>query len=59
LYEWDDAATARAYAEGLSRILRILSAPGSVGYELVEGITVAEYLNRSAQPPTTGVRDAA
>ena len=38
----DDATTARAYAEGLSRVLRLLSAPGSVSYELVEGTTVAE-----------------
>jgi hypothetical protein len=58
LYEWDDAATARAYAEGLSHILRILSAPGSVSYELVEGMTVAEYLSRSA-PSTTGAADPA
>jgi hypothetical protein len=59
LYEWDDATTARAYAEGLSRVLRLLSAPGSVGYELVEGTTVAEYLSRSTQPSSTGTVDAA
>jgi len=59
LYEWDDATTARAYAEGLSRVLRLLSAPGSVGYELVEGTTVAEYLSRSTQPSSTATVDAA
>lgn len=58
LYEWDDAVTARAYAEGLSRVLRLLSAPGSVGYELVEGTTVAEYLS-SNNPAGSGMVDAA
>ena len=59
LYEWDDATTARAYAEGLSQVLRLLSATGSVSYELVEGTTVAEYLSRSTQPSSTGTVDAA
>src|SRR3954468_9277796 len=44
LYEWDDADTARAYAEGLARILRALSTHGSVDYELTEHSTVADYL---------------
>ena len=44
LYEWDDAETARAYAEGLSKVLRALSTRGSVSYELVEGVTVDDYL---------------
>jgi hypothetical protein len=44
LYEWDDAVSARAYAEGLARVLRALSTPGSVSYELVEGLTVEDYL---------------
>jgi hypothetical protein len=44
LYEWDDAVSARAYAERLARVLRALSAPGSVSYELVEGLTVEDYL---------------
>ncbi len=47
LYEWDDADTARAYAEGLSRVLRALSTRGSVSYEVVEGETVAQYLSGS------------
>lgn len=59
LYEWNDAATARAYAEGLSRVLRLLSTPGSVRYKLVEGTTVAEYLSRSTLPSSTGTVDAA
>ena len=44
LYEWDDARTARAYGEGLSKVLRLLSVRGSVSYELRPGITVEEYL---------------
>jgi hypothetical protein len=48
LYEWDDEATARAYAEGLSKVLRLLSARGSVTYELVPGATVDGYLSRTA-----------
>jgi len=50
LYDWDDADEARAYAEGLSRILRLLSVPGSVSYELVPDVTVDEYLDRNASP---------
>jgi hypothetical protein len=49
LYEWDDAATARAYADGLAKVLRLLSTPGSVTYELIEGCTVDEYL-RAGEP---------
>src|SRR6476620_11555869 len=45
LYEWDDAPTARAYAEGLSKVLRLLSVRGSVSYELRSGCTVDEYLD--------------
>ncbi len=44
LYEWDDAATAEAYAEGLAKVLRLLSSRGSVTYELVGNSTVDEYL---------------
>ena len=59
LYEWDDAPTARAYAEGLARVLRVLSAPGSVSYELVEGMTVQDYLRRNAPAPATPSATAA
>ena len=45
LYEWDDAPTARAYAEGLSKVLRLLSVRGSVSYELRTGCSVDEYLD--------------
>jgi hypothetical protein len=53
LYEWDDAPTARTYAEGLARVLRVLSAPGSVSYDLVEGMTVDAYLHRNTLAPST------
>jgi hypothetical protein len=46
LYEWDDAATATAYAEGLSRVLRLLSVPGSVTYDVTAATTVDDYLAR-------------
>ena len=49
LYEWDDAGAARAYAEGLCKVLRLLSVPGSVTYELQPGQTVDEYLDRRRQ----------
>jgi hypothetical protein len=53
LYDWDDPGTARAYAEGLSVVLRALSAPGSVSYELVPGVDVDTYLRtrRTAGDP--------
>jgi len=47
VYEWDTAAQARAYAEGLARTLRLLSVPGSVSYELTPGSTVEGYLEAS------------
>jgi hypothetical protein len=44
LYEWNDAEGAVAYAEGLARVLRMLSTRGSVTYEVVPDLTVAAYL---------------
>jgi hypothetical protein len=44
LYEWDDAPTAGAYAEGLAAVLRLLSVPGSVSYEIRPGDDVDHYL---------------
>jgi len=44
LYEWDDATTARAYADGLCGVLRLLSVPGSVSYELIPDCDVDAYL---------------
>jgi hypothetical protein len=51
LYEWDDADTATAYAEGLGRVLRLLSVRGSVSYDVEPAMTVDEYLvgSRSAE----------
>jgi hypothetical protein len=45
LYEWDDAATAYAYAEGLAKVLLRLSIPNSVSYQLQSGVTVTQYLD--------------
>jgi hypothetical protein len=56
LYDWDDPTSARAYADGLSAVLRLLSVPGSVSYELVAGEDVATYLATSsatASSPTS------
>jgi hypothetical protein len=44
LYDWDDPASAAAYADGLCRVLRPLSVPGSVSYELIEDLNVDAYL---------------
>jgi hypothetical protein len=48
LYEWDDRATAHAYAEGLAKVLRLLSSAGSVSYELTEGVDLDDYLLQAA-----------
>jgi hypothetical protein len=50
LYEWDSADNGKAYAEGLSRVLRLLSVPGSVTHEVVPNCTVEAYLKKFAQP---------
>ena len=34
IYNWDGAANARTYVEALTRVLRPLSTPGSVWFEL-------------------------
>jgi hypothetical protein len=50
LYEWDDAAGALAYAEGLAAVLRVLSTRGTVTYEVVPDMTVPAYLAAHARP---------
>lgn len=52
LYQWDDAEGARAYAEGLSKVLRALSTAGSVSYELRPATTVEEYLEQARHNET-------
>ena len=37
LYEWDGEARARAYAETLCRLLRLVSEPGSVAFHVLPG----------------------
>lgn len=44
LYEWDDAPSAQAYTDGLCRVLRVVSVPGTVSHELVPCTTVDGYL---------------
>ena len=46
LYDWDDPIAADSYAQGLCRVLRLLSVPGSVSYELAENLDVDGYLRR-------------
>ena len=46
LYQWDGEGLARAYAEGLARVLSALSVEGSVSYELTPGL-VEDYLANS------------
>ena len=46
LYEWDDAESAEAYARGLAKVLRAISAPGSVSYEVAEVPSAGAYLAR-------------
>jgi hypothetical protein len=50
LYELDSGDDGKAYAEGLSRILRLLSVPGSVTHEVVPESTVEAYLAKFTQP---------
>jgi hypothetical protein len=45
LYEWDDAASARAYAEGLERVLRAIAVEGSVTHDLADAPSVGAYLS--------------
>jgi hypothetical protein len=53
LYEWDDVESARAYAERLTPVLRMLARPGSVTYELVTEPSLDAYLRRAAEPPSS------
>jgi hypothetical protein len=48
LYEWAGADDAGAYAEGLCRVLELLSVKGSVSYELVPDSTVDNYVAEAA-----------
>lgn len=49
LYDWDDPAAAAAYADGLAKVLRPLSVPGSVSCEVVADLDVEAYLRRAGQ----------
>lgn len=45
VYEWDGADQAGAYAETLSRLLRLASTPGSVRYHVVPGVRRDVYVD--------------
>jgi hypothetical protein len=45
LYEWDDAAAAGAYADGLERVLRKIAVEGSVSHEVADAPSVGAYLS--------------
>jgi hypothetical protein len=53
LYEWGGAAKAEHYARSLWRVLALVSAPGSIGYQILPGIRPADALGR---PPALGDR---
>jgi hypothetical protein len=60
IYEWDGAANARTYAEALTRVLCLLSTPGSVWYELHPASELEPFLRarqvdrRPAGEPAAG-----
>lgn len=58
VYDWDDPRRARAYAEGLGAVLRIVSVPGTVSYELVAGEDVATYLAATSPLAPSTIRQA-
>jgi hypothetical protein len=45
LYAWRSAPEAARYGRYITRILRPWCAPGTVGFELVESLTLDEYLD--------------
>lgn len=44
VYEWDGPAEAGTYARTLSRLLRLVSVPGTVRHHVVDGLTPAQVL---------------
>jgi hypothetical protein len=45
LYEWRGAASAERYARYITAVLRPLSVPGTVGYELLPATSLGGYLS--------------
>jgi hypothetical protein len=44
LYQWNGYPAAERYARYITAVLRPLSTPGSVGYELVDGVRLDDHL---------------
>jgi hypothetical protein len=53
LYAWASADEAEAYGRYITAVLRPLSRPGSVGYEVLPAVSLDEYLGRAAVPPAS------
>lgn len=55
IYEWEGAERATFYAETLSKLLRLVSVPGTVRYHVVAGIRRDDFLRdpRAIAPATS------
>jgi hypothetical protein len=59
LYEWDGAPRAERYARSLWRVLALVSAPGSINYQIVPGLRRDDVLaDPSRLNLLAGTRDA-
>jgi hypothetical protein len=47
IYEWNGTEAAARYGRYITAVLRPLSVRGSVGYQIVEGTNLVEYLTRA------------
>jgi hypothetical protein len=54
IYEWDDAAQAERYAATVSKLIGIVSVPGSVRYHIAPGVHLDTFLR---DPTSTGEVD--
>jgi hypothetical protein len=54
IYDWSGAGNARTYADALVRVLRPLSTPGSVWYDLHPDQGLGEFLRTRKQEPRAG-----
>jgi hypothetical protein len=59
IYEWAGADRATAYAETLSRLLALVSEPGSVKHQVVRGVRQDDYLAYPESVTRTLARDPA
>lgn len=54
LYSWRSAAEAERYAHYIVRVLAPLCRPGTIGYEVLEGIPFDQYLREIGSVAITG-----